>query len=333
VVNGAIHEEEQTAVILMDTGKKRETIILQTNVRSDQDRVAVFFMPLPAKPDVQLAPPDAVTKTLELVRHRKLTCERMASPLTEINVGGGGLPDARPGINVVLHKRIGVHQVTTVELKNLVHFRRWAVDFLARNRVSATFDFDRLEAVVQVYFRDDLRFFLFDLIALTRDTTTMKPLAISFASEHIYYPLRVNRLYTGKSDVLLMVFTDVEIPRGRFERIGFASSSSIRITRDDRQLLGSGLNGLLPKRPLQFQCFLLEDPRGMYPFLQRSGGGPFADGHKPSAIELYARLHKEAMVRWEHDVRLSLTWGRRHVPDYQVKSPARVALSIMGLDY
>jgi len=328
VVNGAIHEEEQTAVILMDTEKKRETIILQTNVRSDQDRVAVFFMPLPAKPDVQLAPADAVKRTLGLVKQKGLTCTRLLTTLRPflMTIGGGdSLPRPRPGIGVVFHKRIGKHQVTTVELTDLANFRAWSASFLARNRVSATFDFEKLEAVVKEYFRDGHRFFLFDLISLSKVTTTMRPLAISFASERIYYPLRVNRLYTGKSDVLLMVFSDVSLPRGRFSQIGFAPSKSVRIQADDRRLLGPELNRLLPEGPLQFQCFLLQDPRSMFRYLQ---GGRNGTGD----LELYARLHREAIARWAHDVHLSLSWGRRHAPDYRVSSPEDMLYRVFGIE-
>lgn len=56
LVSGEIHEEEQSAIIVLDTARHRETIILQTNVRSNREVTGVFFMPLPAKPAARLAP-------------------------------------------------------------------------------------------------------------------------------------------------------------------------------------------------------------------------------------------------------------------------------------
>jgi hypothetical protein len=53
-LDGKIQEPYQSAVICYEGSTKQETLILQTNVRGDRSMFGVFFMPLPAKPEVEL---------------------------------------------------------------------------------------------------------------------------------------------------------------------------------------------------------------------------------------------------------------------------------------
>lgn len=50
-----IREPVQSAIILYDQGKKRETIVLQTKLVSTRSAKGMFFMPLPNKPDISTA--------------------------------------------------------------------------------------------------------------------------------------------------------------------------------------------------------------------------------------------------------------------------------------
>jgi hypothetical protein len=52
----------------------------------------------------------------------------------------------------------------------------------------------------------------------------------------------------------------------------------------------------------------------------------------PGDLVLYKRLRKEAMLRWSHDVQLSLKWGKSHNPDYRLRTPWEVVLRVLGLD-
>ncbi len=61
---------------------------------------------------------------------------------------------------------------------------------------------------------------------------------------------------------------------------------------------------------MNFQCFRLVDPRSWYKELNLSV-------QREYFLQLPS-LYDEAMERWDHDVSVSLLWGRDHDPKYEI---------------
>jgi hypothetical protein len=138
----------------------------------------------------------------------------------------------------------------------------------------------------------------------------MPPLVIRFPSKEIYYPLRVNRLYTGPSDVQLILLTDQPVPSNRFKQIGFFASQKATLSSEELDAIWAGFRKRLTGR-VEMQCFYMPDPRTFYRERQILSVG--------NLIKHQRVLEEEAYKRWAHDVRISLVWGKKADPDYKVE--------------
>jgi len=328
---GQIFAEQQNAIILYDSDRKRQTTILQTNVRTSRPGKGVFFMPLPGKPKTSLADPKILERTLALAQAKSLTYGKLRDFLALTIGPEWGPVDYRRGITVTAHKPFLDHDVTVVKLESLSVFRSWMFRFLAEKNLGTEFDFGKLEAVASQYFEDGFRYFLFDVVKLGAETRTTKPLVIDFPSHQIYLPLRVNTLYSGATDLNVFLFTNVSFPSERFAQLGFAASESVGLSEPDLDHVGREVRSRLGARGLRFQCLLLEDPRKLLAHL-KSRQAEFYFRRKPSNIDLYKRLRNEALARWRRDVLLRVKWGKRHDPDYTVTSSFDLMVSLCGYD-
>ena len=60
------------------------------------------------------------------------------------------------------------------------------------------------------YFRRGIRFFAFDIITISPEKKTVRPLAYEFKTDHLYYPLEVTNLYGGVGTIELFLI----LPQG-----------------------------------------------------------------------------------------------------------------------
>jgi hypothetical protein len=302
----AIREPVQNAIILFDQAKKRETIVLQTKLVSSRNAKGLFFMPLPSKPKVSTAKPDIFTRVVGFAKAEGVKFKLVDIWGTTLGGGSGGGAKTK-GITVEFTETLAEHDVTVIRVESWDHLRQWLVQFMADKKIPMVFDLGKIKDTVIAYAKDDVRFFLFDVVNLAKVEQSTHPLVIDFESDKLYYPLRVNALYDGPSDVQLLVFSPSRIPKGRFEHIGFLESAQIDVSPSQSRSLWPGIPQRIPGQ-LNMMCCYMPDPRKVY------------QEFHPHRTYLQNRpvLKRCALARWKRDVNLSLFWGKSQEPDYTV---------------
>jgi hypothetical protein len=209
-----IEEPAQRAVIAHDG--VREILILQTDVKADRKTKIVEFMPLPSKPDVSLAPEGCFSALQEIIKAHKLQYV--------IHYRGKNKSDTEAkaeAVTLVLSEQLGPHKVSVVEVKDANEFVRWVESFFAENDLGKPILGDELRTTVAQYLHQGIRFFAFDIVAVSAEKKTVRPLVYSFKSSKLYYPLKVTNLYGGSGTVELLTI----LPRDLRERGLWISAS------------------------------------------------------------------------------------------------------------
>ena len=305
-----VREPVQNAIILFDQGKRRETIILQTKLVSTRNVKGMFFMPLPSEPNVSIAGTGVFSRVTAFAKTNgiRFTLTDLWSLMYMTNGGGSHEDDSREkGISVEFTADMAEHDITVIHIESWDHLKQWLVQFMADKQIPMEFDLDSIEKTVVAYAADDIRYFIFDIIDLAKDERSTNPLVMDFESDKLYYPLRVNALYNGPSDVQLYIFSPSRIPPGRFSRIGFFESEQLDVSSSQARRLWDGF----PARrqgSLNLMCCYMPDPRNVYQEFYT----------KTQYYRKMVLLRDCALARWERDVNLSLMWGESHDPDYIV---------------
>jgi hypothetical protein len=303
---GQIQAAQQDAIIWFNEVQEQEALILQTELTASRDVDALFFMPLPSEPTVAQAPADLFAKMQALVEEKGLHYSEdwMFKPLESSfkkttsdkqNTASTDAPE---------------YSISLAQIKSVEDFISCVEHYVAQNKIETDFDLDKVRETVRAYINDGIHYFLFYRVALKATEQQTQPLVIEFKSDTVYYPLRVNKLYDGPSDVQLMVLSKTRIPGARFEQIGFFKTKQVILWQQQVQDLWTGFTER-SDGPLNFQCFRLVDPRSWFREI------------KPFATEREYRLHqsylqRQAFYRWNHDVSVSLTWGKRNNPTYTI---------------
>lgn len=209
-------EPAQRAIIVFDGAQ--ELLILQTDVQADKETKVVEFMPLPSEPAVSLAPDGCFAALQRIVKDHNL---RYVVKLK----GAAGDRQAEQAIDVVTTAQLGPHAVTVVKVNDAVEFVGWVRAFFEKNDLGEPAMGDNLQEIVGDYLARNLKYFAFDIVTLSPEKKTIQPLAYEFASDHLYYPLKVTNLYGGSGTIELF-FILPRLVSGPVEDIRIRPSST-----------------------------------------------------------------------------------------------------------
>ena len=169
-----IREPVQNAIVLFDQDRKKETIILQTQLVSTRSTKGMFFMPLPSNPEVSTADPDVFSRVVGFAKECGVTFI-LADATGDLNSPGGGLEPKVRGISVVFTKNIAEHDITVIRVESWENLRQWIVQYVIDKRLPVDFDLQKIQDTVQAYTKDEIRYFLFDVVELTDQAKSTKP--------------------------------------------------------------------------------------------------------------------------------------------------------------
>lgn len=195
--------EEGAQHALITYNGLEELLILETRVSADEQRKIVEFMPLPSEPHVSLAGDDCFKKLQRIVNGHGMVYER----LDERKGARGGRAGGGPGVQLAFIKQVGPHDVTVVKVDDAAHFEDWVRCFFRRQNLSPPQFGEEVHRVIWHYLGRDIRFFAFDVVTVSPDERSVRPLAYKFETEKFYYPLVVTNLFDGGSFVELFVIT------------------------------------------------------------------------------------------------------------------------------
>jgi hypothetical protein len=223
---GDVNIEEPAQRAIIAHNGVREILILQTDVKADKAIKVVEFMPLPSKPDVSLAPEKCFAELQKIIEAHNLQYV--------IRYRGKTAADAKgEAIKVVVSEQLGPHKLIVVEVKDANEFVKWAERFFDENDLGRPRLDKKLREIVADYLRRDIRFFAFDVVTLSPQKKTVRPLVYSFKSAELYYPLKVTNLYGGSGTIELLVI----LPR-ELREAGLWISASYGIKENGKGMTG-----------------------------------------------------------------------------------------------
>lgn len=191
--NASIAEPSQKALILHNG--KEEVLILGTDIQSSPAGPMVRFIPLPSKPSVSLAKKDIFEKLNGLIKKSGLQYVYQTK----------GPAELKPAAELVLHKKIGAHDITVIRLKSSADFLTWVRNFLKQKKLpSAGLDY-KIEFMASDYIKRGFPYFVFDVIEPDSNAQSVDPIVYRFPSSRIYYPLKTSNLFGGKGSIDLIV--------------------------------------------------------------------------------------------------------------------------------
>lgn len=227
-----IVEPNQDAIIAWNG--KEQLLYLQTTLAASEETKVLEVMPLPSKPTVEATDIGVFTRCKSLLPKVANRDPSAAGPF--------GGPRDGTAARIMERKMIGSHDLRTVELLDAERFSAWVVaEFGVTNKGLEVPG--PLLAVIGEYAKDGYKWFLFDVVDVQKETAKKTPLKIRFATDKLYYPMRITRTEKGHTTVSLSILTNVLF--NKEDCIGIPREH-IRVPARPIEVTGTGVNWIDP---------------------------------------------------------------------------------------
>ena len=144
-----------------------------------------------------------------------------------------------PAGKVTFHEKIGVHDISVVQVLNANGFIQWVENYFAKNRVSNPNISKNMEKAVEEYLKDNLKWFVFDVVQLEQITKTQEAIQYKFKSNFLFYPLKISNMKEGSSNITLLILTPQLL--GEFSGL---PKERIRLLHEPLDVSGEELKGI-----------------------------------------------------------------------------------------
>ncbi|MCE1238141.1 MAG: DUF2330 domain-containing protein [Hyphomicrobiales bacterium] len=199
-----VEETSQKALILHD--RREEVLILGTEIASSAAQPIIRFIPFPSEPKVSLAPVDTFDRVgAMLAKYRLRFATRWMTK--------GGASSREQSVEIVSAERLGSHDVTVLQVRDVAAFRGWINDYFRSRGLPTAVTYPREEAIVADYVARGLDHFVLDRVDLGAATRFVEPLAFRFESADLYYPLLTSNSFGGAGAIELFVVAPVTLCR------------------------------------------------------------------------------------------------------------------------
>jgi hypothetical protein len=201
-----LSESAQKAIILHNG--KREVLILGTELQANKITPIIRFIPFPAQPKAELAPAGVFDKLAGLVKKYDLQYVHVFR-----SKGPGGGKANLSGVEVKFSARLGAHDMTMIKVTDAGAFRGWVNAYFKHMKLPAAKSYPVEEGIVADYVKRGLKYFVLDYVEVTPETRFIDPVAYTFDSAKLYYPLKDTNSFGGKGEIDLFVAAPVTMCR------------------------------------------------------------------------------------------------------------------------
>ncbi len=194
----SVYEPGQKAIIAWNGDVER--MVLVTDVNTSEPTRVLGIIPFPSVPEVSRAE-FGLFATVETI------IQAHAPARYQFDRGPSKDHESLSSVELLFQKEIGAHSLTAVRAQDYEAFLKWTQDFLDKNGVK---DFElspELTAIVARYIADSLNCFVFDIVSCGPSVQSVEPLLYEFASDRLYYPLRISSIVEGHTDITLITLT------------------------------------------------------------------------------------------------------------------------------
>jgi hypothetical protein len=198
--NISVYEPGQKAIIAWN-GKK-ECLILAVDAYADTNTKVIEILPLPSKPEVKEGRIESFKEVQKLImKYRPIPKTKGVKSEGLIIVPG------QEGIEILFSKQVGAHNLTCVKALNIEEFQKWAQEFIKSQNMDSISTFARFNSVVSHYIEDSIVYFVFDVIELNKEVSSINPIIYEFKSPYLFFPLIISSLTKGESEIQLFLLT------------------------------------------------------------------------------------------------------------------------------
>lgn len=222
-----------------------EILLLSTDLRASEPTKVLEVLPLPAEPKVTKGDTEVFQRATDLI-NRKLAERRQRAKGRGTSTFGSDAPAGQ----VTFHERIGAHDISVTKVLSAEGFVGWVNDYLRKAGVDNPQIPEPMTKVIGEYLKDGYEWFVFDVVELGTEPRTNDAIQYRFASECLYYPLRITRAEQGKTKIQLLVLTPrllSEFPGLPRERVRLAHEP-VQITSKELTELSPDMHVLLGRR-------------------------------------------------------------------------------------
>jgi hypothetical protein len=195
-----IFEPKQRAMIAWNG--KEEILLLSTDLRASEATEVLEVLPLPSEPKVKKGDVEVFRRATTLI-NKKL---RRQLKLSRAGVQTRGLRGGPAG-EVTFHEKIGAHDVSVTRVLNEDGFIEWVENYLRSVGVTNPTVPAPMKEVVAEYLKEKFSWFVFDVVSLEEETRTNDAIQYRFATESLFYPLKITRTQEGQTSIDLLVLT------------------------------------------------------------------------------------------------------------------------------
>lgn len=203
IPNVSVYEPGQKAIIGWNGDRKIEIMILAVDAYADTECKVLEIMPLPSEPKVDTGS----VESFEAVQ--RLIMKHAPKPPYR---GKGILPafegTAEAGVEILFHKKIGAHNITCTKALKYQEFVDWTYNFIKSQHIDTIALPAELPYIIQEYLRQEIIYFVFDIVELGKNTHSVAPLIYEFTSPYLYFPLRISRLAKGNTKIQLFLLSN-----------------------------------------------------------------------------------------------------------------------------
>ena len=192
----SVSESAQKAIIL--TNGKEEVLILGTEMQASRPTPIVRFIPFPAEPKAALAPKGVFDRMAGLVAKYRLQY------VTTEHSKGGPAKSETNGVEVHFAAKLGAHDISVIRVRDAKDIRAWVNAAFKKKHLPISPRY-AAESIVQDYVARGIDWFVMDTVALSPQSRAVEPVAYSFTTTSLYYPLKDTNSFGGKGEVDLFV--------------------------------------------------------------------------------------------------------------------------------
>ena len=216
-----VFEPNQRAILAWSG--QEEILILSTDLQASEPVKVLEVMPFPSKPTVKAGSMKTFTRAIGLINdYEKAHPKRFV-----VQTGGGGGSSGAggdsdegserttrkvevvtpPPAEIVFQKQIGASEINVVHVLEQKKFIEWIEKFVRDQKLKEARIPDVLKKTVAQYLDDGCEWFAFNIVSLTGEVQSKTAVEYRFATNCLYYPLRISRTDSGKTAVSLLVLT------------------------------------------------------------------------------------------------------------------------------
>ena len=198
-----VSENAQKAVILHNY--EEEVLVLGTDLKATKKTGIIRFIPFPSEPTVSLAPDGAFDRAAAMVKKYGLRYQYFTY------TKGGSSTSETEGVEILMNKKLGAHDMTVIKVNRVSTFRKWVNDYFKSRKLPLRKEYPEEEAVVADYVKRGLVYFALDFVEVSSEPRFIEPVAYRFKSKELYYPLKTSNTFGGQGSIVLIIISPVTL--------------------------------------------------------------------------------------------------------------------------